>query len=163
MIWPWSRRAYGPMDHGAPARSSASGLARWVTSTSPNHTQSTARPCLVDNSDPTRRRGRFPPLLGAGATRLTRVNLVEAVMARKVVQCRLTMRRMMAKKNWKDIGDLRLPNPKWRLGRAAAWFALQLGLPPGALVFRRPDGSVARSDKTLGALRLDWDVALRQR
>jgi hypothetical protein len=61
------------------------------------------------------------------------------------------------KTNWNDIGDLRLPNPKWRIGRAAKWFAERLGLPKGAGVFRNPDGSKARIDKSLQALRRDWD------
>lgn len=68
----------------------------------------------------------------------------------------------MAKSNWKDIGDLRKPNPKWRSGRAAAWFARVVGLPVEALQFQRPDGRRARADKTIGALRREWDAALRQ-
>ena len=58
---------------------------------------------------------------------------------------------------WKDIGDLRMPHSTWRLGRAAKWWAQTLGLPNGAVVFRNPDGRQARSDKTLGALRQDWE------
>ena len=57
---------------------------------------------------------------------------------------------------WRDIGDLRLPNATWRLGKAAAWWAKRLGLPKGSVVFLNPDGSRARSNKTLGSLRSDW-------
>ena len=60
------------------------------------------------------------------------------------------------KTNWKDIGDLRLPNPRWRIGGAAKWFEARLGLPNGAIMFRNPDGSKARIDKSLKALRRDW-------
>jgi hypothetical protein len=60
------------------------------------------------------------------------------------------------KSNWKDIGDLRLPNSTWRLGKAARWFEKRLGLSSGALLFFRPDGSRARSDKTLRTLREEW-------
>lgn len=57
---------------------------------------------------------------------------------------------------WKDIGDLRKPNSTWRLRGAARWWCQALGLPDGAVIFLNPDGSKARSDKTLGALRKDW-------
>lgn len=60
------------------------------------------------------------------------------------------------KTNWKDIGDLRLPHSAWRLGRAARWFEDRLGLPPGVIAFQNPDKSKARTDKTLKALRRDW-------
>jgi len=40
------------------------------------------------------------------------------------------------KKNWDDIGDLRLPNPAWRIGNAAKWFEARLDLPKGVIVFR---------------------------
>lgn len=33
------------------------------------------------------------------------------------------MSRQPTKTFWKDIGDLRRPNPNWRLGRAARWWA----------------------------------------
>ena len=64
----------------------------------------------------------------------------------------------MAKTNWKDIGDLRRPNPKWRLGRAAGYFARLLELDESAVRFVNPDGSRARSNKTLGSLRADWEA-----
>jgi len=64
--------------------------------------------------------------------------------------------RKTTKTNWKDIGDLRLPNPAWRIGRAAKWFEERLGLPSGVIEFRNPDGGKARTDKTLKSLRRDW-------
>ncbi|MRR37689.1 hypothetical protein EG829_24155 [bacterium] len=63
---------------------------------------------------------------------------------------------MCPKTNWKDIGDLRLPSPKWRLGRAANWYALRLGLPENTIAFINPDGRHAKINKTLGKLRKDW-------
>ena len=57
---------------------------------------------------------------------------------------------------WRDIGDLRLPNSIWRVGRAAKWWAERLGLPPDAVVMVRPGGKRARSDKTLKSLRREW-------
>lgn len=57
---------------------------------------------------------------------------------------------------WKDIGDLRRPNPNWRLGRAARWYESVLDLPSGAVCFLNPDRSPARSDKKLGSLRRQW-------
>ena len=68
----------------------------------------------------------------------------------------MTKKRSTTKSNWSDIGDLRKPNSRWRLGRAARWYASVLGIPDGAVVFLRPDGRQARSDKSLGALRDDW-------
>jgi hypothetical protein len=62
------------------------------------------------------------------------------------------------KSNWKDIGDLRKPNSTWRLRGASRWWAQALGLPDEAVVFLNPDGTQARSDKTLRALRKDWGV-----
>jgi len=67
-------------------------------------------------------------------------------------------RTALAKTNWKDIGDLRRPNPAWRLGRAAAYFARLLEVNEGAVLFVNPDGSRARSNKTLGSLRADWEA-----
>ncbi len=64
--------------------------------------------------------------------------------------------RKTAKRNWKDIGDLRLPNSTWRIGGAANWFEKRLGLPKGVIAFYNPDGSKARVDKSLKALRRDW-------
>jgi hypothetical protein len=64
--------------------------------------------------------------------------------------------RRMTKANWRDIGDLRLPNSNWRIGKAAKWFEARLGLPKGVIVFRNPNGSKARVDKSLKALRRDW-------
>jgi hypothetical protein len=69
--------------------------------------------------------------------------------------------RKSTKKNWRDIGDLRLPNPAWRIGKAAKWFEARLDLPKGVIVFRNPDGSKARIDKSLKALRRDWDLEKR--
>jgi hypothetical protein len=54
---------------------------------------------------------------------------------------------------WKDIGDLRLPNSNWRLGRAARWWAETLDLPVEAIRFVLPGGRLARSDKKLASLR----------
>jgi hypothetical protein len=65
--------------------------------------------------------------------------------------------REKTKTNWKDIGDLRLPNSRWRIGKAAKWFEGRLELPSGVIAFRNPDGTKARTDKTLKALRRDWD------
>jgi hypothetical protein len=65
--------------------------------------------------------------------------------------------RKTGKTNWGDIGDLRLPNSNWRIGRAAHWFEKRLGLPKGVIAFYNPDGSKARVDKSLKALRRDWD------
>ncbi len=39
--------------------------------------------------------------------------------------------RTSRKTNWKDIGDLRRPNAKWQVGRAARWFERVLDLPEG--------------------------------
>jgi hypothetical protein len=61
------------------------------------------------------------------------------------------------KSNWSDIGDLRLPNGTWRLGRAARWFENVLGLPAGAVLFALPNGRRARTDKKLGSLRNEWN------
>lgn len=69
----------------------------------------------------------------------------------------------MPKTLWKDIGELRRPNATWRLGRAAGYFARLLEVEEGAVRFVNPDGSRARSNKTLGALRADWDAAVRAR
>ncbi len=69
----------------------------------------------------------------------------------------MAIARKTTKTNWSDIGDLRLPNAKWRVGRAAKWFGKRLGLPSEAVVFRNPDGSKARTDKSLKALRRDWE------
>ncbi len=69
----------------------------------------------------------------------------------------MAVARKTIKTNWKDIGDLRLPNPAWRIGKAAKWFEERLGLPMGIITFRNPDGSKARVDKSLRALRRDWD------
>ena len=60
------------------------------------------------------------------------------------------------KSNWKDIGDLRMPNLTWRVGNAARWFEKRLGLPERTISFTNPDGSKARSDKTLKVLRKEW-------
>jgi hypothetical protein len=60
-----------------------------------------------------------------------------------------------------NLGDLRLPNPAWRIGKAAKWFEARLDLPKGVIVFRNPDGSKARIDKSLKALRRDWDLEKR--
>jgi len=57
---------------------------------------------------------------------------------------------------WRDIGPLRLPNPRWKLGHAADSWADMLGLPAGAVKIVRPSGQPARSDKRLGALQREW-------
>lgn len=64
--------------------------------------------------------------------------------------------RRLSKTNWKDIGDLRRPNANWRLGKAARYFERLVELPAGTLAFLRPDGSRARTNKTLGGLRAEW-------
>jgi hypothetical protein len=64
--------------------------------------------------------------------------------------------RKAAKTNWKDIGDLRLPNSTSQIGRAANQFKKRLGSPQGIIAFYNPDGSKARVDKSLKALRRDW-------
>ena len=68
-----------------------------------------------------------------------------------------TNRRTTTKTLWSDIGDLRRPNPAWRLGRAARWFESVLDLPAGTVVFVRPNGEHARVDKKLGSLRSEWE------
>ena len=62
------------------------------------------------------------------------------------------------KSSWKDVGDLRRPNAIWRVRGACRWWARAVGLPDDAVVFLNPDGSRARANKTLGALRKDWGV-----
>jgi hypothetical protein len=57
---------------------------------------------------------------------------------------------------WKDLGELRRPNANWRLGKAARYFERLLDLPAGSITFVRPDGSHARTNKTLGGLREEW-------
>jgi hypothetical protein len=69
----------------------------------------------------------------------------------------MAISRRTTKSNWGDIGDLRLPNSKWRIGKAAQWFEGRLGLPKGVIVFRNPDGTKARVDKSLKTLRRDWE------
>lgn len=69
----------------------------------------------------------------------------------------MAAKRKASKSNWSDIGDLRRPHAGWRLGGAARWFERRLGLPAGTILFRRPNGTRARSDKTLGALREEWN------
>ncbi len=64
--------------------------------------------------------------------------------------------RNSTRSKWSNIGNLRKPNSTWRLGRAARWFEQRLGLPNGAVAFVRPNGSHARIDKTLRALREEW-------
>ncbi len=64
------------------------------------------------------------------------------------------------KSYWKDIWDLRKPNSTWRLRGRAKWFAKALDLPSPAVFFMNPDGSRARSNKTLGALKKDWRTHL---
>jgi hypothetical protein len=63
----------------------------------------------------------------------------------------------MKKTFWKDIGDLRKPSPKWRLGRAARWYEVRLGLPKGAVRFLNPDGKPARPDMKLETLREQYE------
>lgn len=64
--------------------------------------------------------------------------------------------RKTAKANWKDIGDLRLANSTWRIGRAANWFEKRPGLPKGVIAFYNPNGNKARMDRLLKTLRCDW-------
>jgi hypothetical protein len=64
--------------------------------------------------------------------------------------------RKAAKTNWKDIGDLCLPNSTSWIVRPANWFEKRQGLPKGVIAFYNPDGSQARVDKSLKALRRDW-------
>jgi hypothetical protein len=59
---------------------------------------------------------------------------------------------------WRDIGDLRLPNGNWRLGRAAKCIAHLLGLPASAVIFMRPKSQRAFSSKKLGSLRAEWQT-----
>jgi len=69
----------------------------------------------------------------------------------------MATRRTSTKTYWKDIGDVRRPNANWRLDNAARYLAEQLlCLPAGTIVFLRPDGTRARGNKTLGALRKEW-------
>ena len=68
----------------------------------------------------------------------------------------MTVERKTQKSKWSDIADLRRPNATWRLGKAARWYAQVLGLPADAIMFVRPTGSSARSDKKLGSLRDEW-------
>lgn len=72
----------------------------------------------------------------------------------------MAKRQVQTKTNWKDIGDLRLPNSQWRLGKAARWFEERLGLPRGTVAFVRPSGKKARPDKTLKALKAEWAQSL---
>jgi hypothetical protein len=59
--------------------------------------------------------------------------------------------------NYKDL-RLRKPRSDWRVGRAEAWIADVLDLPTEAVRLMLPGGRRrARSDKTLGALRSDWN------
>jgi hypothetical protein len=71
-----------------------------------------------------------------------------------ITGCSMSRPGAQRKSNWSDIGDLRKPHAKWRLGSVARWFERVLGLPAGAVTLLRPDGSRARKDKTLGALRM---------
>ena len=64
--------------------------------------------------------------------------------------------RKSLKSNWGDIGNLRKPNSTWRLGKAMRWFEKKLGLPSDTIICIRPDGSRARSDKTLRAFKEEW-------
>ena len=58
--------------------------------------------------------------------------------------------------NYKDL-RLRRPRSDWRIGRAEAWLADILDIPPEAVRLLLPGGKRrARGDKTLGALRRDW-------
>lgn len=59
--------------------------------------------------------------------------------------------------NYKDL-RLRKPRSDWRVGGAEAWVADVLGVPADAVRLMLPGGKRrARSDKTLGALRQDWN------
>ena len=61
--------------------------------------------------------------------------------------------------------DLRLRKPRadWRVGRAEKWFAELLGIPKEAVQLMLPLGKRrARADKTIGALRHDWQLATKK-
>jgi len=60
---------------------------------------------------------------------------------------------------WKDIPkNMRRPNSNWKSRNVCRWCEAILGLPHGAVSLRRPDGTAARADKTLGSLRKEWEV-----
>ena len=59
--------------------------------------------------------------------------------------------------NYKDL-RLRKPRSDFKVGGVETWIADILGLPPEAVQLNLPGGKRrARSDKTLGALRKDWN------
>jgi hypothetical protein len=59
--------------------------------------------------------------------------------------------------NYKDL-RLRKPRSDFKVGGAEAWIATILDLPSEAVQLNLPSGKRrARSDKTLGALRKDWN------
>lgn len=61
--------------------------------------------------------------------------------------------------NYKDL-RLRRPRSDWRVGRAEKWIAGVLGIPSEAVQLMLPKGDRrARADKTIGALRRDWQAA----
>ena len=61
--------------------------------------------------------------------------------------------------NYKDL-RLRQPRSDWRVGRAERWVAAVLRLAPEAVRLMLPGGKrQARADKTIGALRRDWQEA----
>jgi len=59
----------------------------------------------------------------------------------------------MKKTLWKNVGELRRPNPTWQVRNAARWFEELLGIPPGSVVFLRADGERAGPTATVGSLR----------
>ena len=59
--------------------------------------------------------------------------------------------------NYKDL-RLRKPRADFKVGGVEAWLAAILDLPPEAVQLNLPGRKRrARSDKTLGALRKDWN------
>ena len=61
--------------------------------------------------------------------------------------------------NYRDL-RLRKPRADWRVGKAEKWIADVLGLPEEAVQLMLPAGGRrARADKTIGALRRDWQAS----
>jgi len=67
-----------------------------------------------------------------------------------------------SKTHWESLQSkpLRTPNGRWRAERAIEWFAKLLGLPPTAIVIRRPNGDPVDSNDSLTALRSEWNEKL---
>jgi len=54
---------------------------------------------------------------------------------------------------WKDVWPLRRPNGTWQVQNAARWFEDFLRIPPGSVVFMRPNGKPAKPTDTITSLR----------